>query len=248
MIWQPIHDPQLGCTSFVIGDAITGQGVVVDPLGAVGADAYVLAAQDLGLNIVEVVETHVHADHRSCAVELATSLGIPLGLSHRAPAKYDFKPLRQGDVIDLGQVSLAVWETPGHTPDSISLLVTDRGRGTDPWAVLTGDSLFVGDVGRPDLADPNPEAIRQASEDQYHSVHRLMALPDFTEVWPAHYGASPCGGLFMDRRPQSTIGYERLYNRFIQMGELDTFVEQQQRLLKPPPEGAKQIREQNLGV
>lgn len=243
-----MQDPTLGCSSFIIGDAVAGEGIAIDPLGALGVEAYIFAAQDLGVSLTQVVETHVHADHASCAQELASSLSIPHGLSHAAPAAFPFHGLHDGDVIQLGSVSITVWQTPGHTPDSISLVVRDIRRGEEPWAVLTGDSLFVGDVGRPDLADANAEAMRRASEDQYHSVHRLMTLPDYTEVWPAHYGASPCGGLFMDKRPNSTIGYERLYNPFLHMREVGTFIEQQQRLLKPPPENAQKLREQNLGV
>lgn len=247
MIWQPIYDPDVGCSSFILGDFVTGEGIVVDPLGSVGASAYVLAAQDLGLTLAEVVETHIHADHVSCARELATGLGIPHGLSHAAPAHFAFHALRDGDVLTMGSITVTVWETPGHTPDSISLIVRDTRRGKDPWAVLTGDSLFVGDVGRPDLVDADVELVQMASQDQYHSVNRLMTLPDFTEVWPAHYGASPCGGLFMDRRPNSTIGYERLYNPFLRIQDAATFVESQQRLLKPPPEDAQKLRQQNLG-
>ncbi len=247
MIWHPIHDPDLGCSSFIVGDSITGEGIVVDPLGKLGMSAYVLTAQDLGLTVVEVIETHVHADHASCARELAAELGIPHGLSHQAPAQFSFHQLRDGDVLTVGSVTLMVWETPGHTPDSISLVVRDTRRGPDAWAVLTGDSLFVGDVGRPDLADADPQMIRRASHDQYHSVNRLMTLPDFTEVWPAHYGASPCGGLFMDPRTNSTIGYERRYNPFVRVADVETFIDQQQRLLKPPPENAQKLRAQNLG-
>lgn len=243
-----MQDQTLGCSSFILGDTVTGQGIVVDPLGSLGAKTYILAAQDLGLDLTEVVETHVHADHSSAARELAQLLNIPHGLSHRAPAQFAFHALHDGDVLSLGTVELTVWETPGHTPDSISLVVADKRRGAEPWAVLTGDSLFVGDVGRPDLADADPPAIRKASQDQYESVHRLMTLPDYVEVWPAHYGASPCGGLFMDQRAHSTIGYERLNNPFIKMGSVEDFVEQQARLLKPPPEGAAQIRSKNLGV
>ncbi|PSR22162.1 MAG: MBL fold metallo-hydrolase [Sulfobacillus acidophilus] len=247
MIWYPMNDPSLGCSSFIVGDSASGEGIVVDPLGAIGVSDYVLAAQDLGITVVEVVETHVHADHASCARELAAALGVSHGLSHRAPAQFPFHKLSEGDVLTVGSVTLTVWETPGHTPDSISLVVRDKRRGDDAWAVLTGDSLFVGDVGRPDLADADPQMIRRASHDQFHSVNRLMALPDFTEVWPAHYGASPCGGLFMDQRTNSTIGYERRYNPFLRIADAETFVEQQQRLLKPQPEEAQKLRAQNLG-
>ncbi|MCY0878885.1 MAG: MBL fold metallo-hydrolase [Firmicutes bacterium] len=248
MIWQPIQDAELGCLSYIVGDPTTGEAIVVDPLGAVGAETYILAAQDLGVNLVKVIETHVHADHASSARTLSQLLGVPHALSHRAPASFAFEPLTDGDEWQMGQVHIRVWETPGHTPDSISILVADVRRSREPWLVLTGDSLFVGDVGRPDLADPNPEAIHEASVNQYHSVRRLMSLPDFTEVWPAHYGSSPCGGLFMDKKPNSTIGFERRFNPFVNMEDVETFVTQQQRLLKPPPAEAAELRRKNLGL
>lgn len=248
MIWTMLNDPALGCSSYLVGDEVSGTALVVDPLGALGADAYVLAAQDMGVAITHVVETHVHADHASAARELADALGLQVSLSHRAPAGFPFHPLHEGDRISLGSVSIEVWETPGHTPDSISLVVYDTLRGTDPWLVMSGDSLFVGDVGRPDLVDPNPDLIRQAAQDQFHSIHRFLTLPDFTELYPAHYGSSPCGGLFMNKKPHSTIGYERRYNRMLLIDDLNAFIEQQLVLLKPPPEQAATIRAANLGL
>jgi glyoxylase-like metal-dependent hydrolase (beta-lactamase superfamily II) len=112
---------------------------------------------------------------------------------------------------------------------------------------MTGDSLFVGDVGRPDLADADADAVRAAAAQQFQSVRRLMSLPDFVEVHPAHYGSSPCGGLFMSRKASSTIGYERRMNRMAQFTEEFPFIEQQLALLKPPPEEAAALRRRNLG-
>lgn len=248
MIFLPIHDVGLGCSSFVIGDETTGQAFVVDPLGSEGAESYVMTLQDLGLNLVSVIETHVHADHLSAARDLAAMSGAPMVLSRHAPAVFPFHPVADGDALDAGAVRALVWETPGHTPDSISLIISDRTRGGDPWVVLSGDSLFVGDVGRPDLADASPVAIEAASKAQFQSVRRLMTLPDYTEVWPAHYGSSPCGGLFMSRKPQSTIGYERRHNRALQIEDYGAFLDYQRRLVKPAPSEASQIRGRNLGT
>jgi glyoxylase-like metal-dependent hydrolase (beta-lactamase superfamily II) len=248
MIFLPIYDVGLGCSSFVIGDETTGQAFVVDPLGSEGAENYLMTVQELGLNLTLVVETHVHADHLSSARELAGMTSVPIVLSRHAPAVFPFQPVADGDILDAGAVRALVWETPGHTPDSISLIISDRTRGGDPWAVLTGDSLFVGDVGRPDLADAHREAVEAASKAQFRSVRRLMTLPDYTEVWPAHYGSSPCGGLFMSRKPQSTIGYERRHNRALQIEDYETFLDYQRRLVKPAPNQAAQIRSRNLGT
>ncbi len=248
MFWQVLRDPTLGCSSYVLGDDLEGSAMVVDALGAVGAEAYVLAAQEAGLAIRWVVETHVHADHASAAHELAVAVNVPVTLSHRAVASFPTTPVRDGDVIRWGSVGVTVWETPGHTPDSISLVVRDTVRGDDPWVVLTGDSLFVGDVGRPDLGDAASAKIRAAALDQFHSVRRFLTLPDFTEVHPAHYGSSPCGGLFMSKKPSSTVGYERRFNRMLMLDEPEGFVDQQLALLKPPPADAKRLRQVNLGA
>ena len=245
MIWQTLQNPELGCNSYLVGDEVTGRGLVVDPLAALGADHYVLAAQDLGINIEMAVETHVHADHASCARELVKSLRVTHGISQHAPVVFSHQDLEEGQILRFGMLSVEVWETPGHTPDSLSLIIRDLRRGTEPWVVLSGDSLFVGDVGRPDLADANETAIRNAARRQYASIHRLMTLPDGVELWPAHYGSSPCGGIFMNKSPHSTIGYERHANPFVAMDE-DTFVEQTLRLLKPPPQEAAKLRSQNL--
>ncbi|AEJ41484.1 beta-lactamase-like protein [Sulfobacillus acidophilus TPY] len=248
MIFVPMHDENLGCSSFIVADEVTTQGIIVDPLGALGAEAYVLAAAELGVSVRGVIETHVHADHASAARDVADALHVPIYLSHQAPAQFPFEPVHDGQVLDLGSLKVTFWETPGHTPDSISVLLTDLTRGDQPWAILSGDSLFVGDVGRPDLANPTDEGIDAASRAQFQTVHRIMQLPDFTELWPAHYGASPCGGLYMSRKPSSTIGYERHFNRFIRIQDEAEFMDQQKRLLKPPPENAAQIRSQNLGL
>ena len=245
MIWQTLQNPELGCNSYLVGDEATGRGLVVDPLGALGASHYVLAAQDLGIDVEMVVETHVHADHASCAHELSQCLRVPHGIGQYAPVVFPHEDLKEGQVLDFGMMSVQVWETPGHTPDSISLIIRDLRRGTVPWVVLSGDSLFVGDVGRPDLADADKAAIRNAARRQYASVRRLMTLPDGVKLWPAHYGSSPCGGIFMNKSPHSTIGYERQANPFVKMDE-DAFVEQTLRLLKPPPQEAAKIRQGNL--
>lgn len=245
MIWQTLQNSDLGCSSYIIGDEVTGKGLVVDPLEALGVDQYVLTAQDLGVDIEMVVETHVHADHLSCASELAQMLGVPHGISQHAPATFSHQDLRDGQTLEFGMLTVDVWETPGHTPDSLSFVIRDLRRGKAPWVVLTGDSLFVGDVGRPDLADADDQAIREAARHQHASVHRLLSLPDGVELWPAHYGSSPCGGIFMNKSPHSTIGYEREANPFLAM-DVDTFVEQTLRLLKPPPEEAARLRQQNL--
>lgn len=248
MIWKIIRDENLGCSSYLLGDEVSGYGMVVDPLESVGVAEYIFTAQDLGISINYVVETHVHADHRSSARELSKSLGLKVSYGHRAILNFDFESLADEQKISLGSVEVEVLETPGHTPESISLLVRDTQRGNDPMLVMSGDSLFVGDVGRPDLQDASADEIKKASREQFDSVRKLLNLPDFTELYPAHYGASKCGGLFMSKKPNSTIGFEKKCNIMANIPDANEFVDKQMKLVKPPPEEAKEIRATNLGI
>jgi hydroxyacylglutathione hydrolase len=222
---------------------------VVDPLDSVGVDAYILSAAEAGLTIEHVIESHVHADHASAAPALASATGVPVAVHAGAAPDYPHRGLADRERIHLGGVSLTVWYTPGHTPDSISLLVADATRSPEPWFVLTGDALFVGDVGRPDLGDDaSEEAVRAAALSLYHSLHdRLLTLGDDVEVYPAHYGASACGGLFMSRKPWSTIGFERRTNRALLQADPEAFTRHVLSLLKPPPPEARALRQRNLG-
>jgi glyoxylase-like metal-dependent hydrolase (beta-lactamase superfamily II) len=248
MIWASVQDTITGCSSYLVGDELTGQALVVDPLQSKTVAYYVLMAQDLGLSISYVVDTHTHADHESAARELAEAAQATLALSHRAPVHFAYAPLKEGDRFHLGSVEVEVWEMPGHTPDSLCLVLRDLDRGGEPWLVMTGDVLFVGDVGRPDLGESSEAAVKEAARAQFQSLDRLMELPDYVEVYPAHFGASHCGGLYMSRKYCSTIGYERRYNTLLQSRDPDRFVAEQLKFLKPPPEHARQVRAANLGV
>lgn len=147
-----------------------------------------------------------------------------------ADLKFAFKPVQEGDEISLGNVVMRIWHTPGHTPDSIAVLVTDRTRGDEPWMVLTGDTLFVGDVGRPDFGGD------EAADTLYASLERLMTLPDHVEVYPAHISGSPCGRS-MSGKPSSTIGFERRHNPALQMRDRGAFIRAIYDGLPPKPEG-----------
>jgi len=249
MVFTPILDPALGCASYLFGDDAIGSAVVVDPLESVGADGYILRAAEMGLTIEHIIETHVHADHPSAAGTLSAAVGVPVAMHPLARPAFPHAALADETRLDVGSLAVTVWHTPGHTPDSLSLVVADLTRAPEPWFVLTGDALFVGDVGRPDLVDGSDEAVRRAAGDLYRSVHeRLMSLPDDVEVYPAHYGASACGGLFMSRKPWSTIGFERRTNRAVQADSPDAFVRHVLALLKPAPPEAAILRRRNLGL
>ncbi len=243
----PMLDERNGCSSYIIGDEFRGSGVVIDPLRTIGYQKYIITASQNGVSIKEVIESHVHADHYSASKELARALGIKPSLSKVAPAKFEFNPLRDGDTFDMGFVKIRVMDTPGHTPDSVSLIVSDESRSKAPWCVFTGDSLFVGDIGRPDLVFSAEEDIRQASFDQYNSIfEKLLELPDFVEIYPAHSGSSACGGIFLSHKFSSTIGFEKKFNIFTTEKNKLEFSKKLLRNMKLQPENANEIRDWNL--
>ncbi len=230
----------------------SSQAIVVDPLAELGARAYALEAADRGLRIAYVIDTHVHADHRSAAQELARSTGATLAMPAGAPVEYHFQQLRDGDQITIGAVRLQVLHTPGHTPESICLLGFDTARSEQPWFLLSGDTLFPGDVGRPDLlldgADAQARTIEQAQQLHASLFGRLLALDDIVEIYPGHFGGSACGGVNMSGKPTSTIGFERRWNLALQQPDRDTFVQFVLESLRPQPEQYQQIKRENLRI
>jgi glyoxylase-like metal-dependent hydrolase (beta-lactamase superfamily II) len=214
----------------------------VDPQPQI--EPYLEAAAQKKLRIVRVIETHVQADHVSGARILAQTTGAAIGLHESASTGFPFEPLRDGEDLKLGNVIASVWHTPGHTPEGISLLVTDRTRGEAPWFVLTGDTLFAGAVGRPDLAGDGTET-RLAGE-LFESVQRLLTLPDHVEVYPAHFSGAACGkGL--SGKPMTTIGFERRFNPALQISDKDAFVRFALEGLPPQPPVFALNRARNLG-
>jgi hydroxyacylglutathione hydrolase len=170
-------------------------------------------------NITHVLETHVQADHASGGLALAQRTGAAYCLHEAADVAFDFTPLADGQELVCGNVTTRVLHTPGHTPESLSLVVTDRTRGPEPWFVLTGDTLFVGTVGRPDL----PGTAESSARELYRSVQRLLALPDHTELYPTHFSGSACGK-GMSGKPMSTLGFEKRFNRLLGLESEEAFV------------------------
>ena len=167
------------------------------------------------MRITHVIETHIQADHRSGGRELAKRTGAEYCLHESSEASFDFNQLKDGDEIACGNVIVRILHTPGHTPESICLLVTDKTRGPEPWFLLTGDTLFVGSVGRPDL----PGNAEENARTLYDSVQtKILSLPDFIEIYPAHFSGSVCGkGL--SGKASSTLTFEKRFNRFLNMTE-----------------------------
>jgi hydroxyacylglutathione hydrolase len=219
MIFRPFFDFEHGCAAYLFGCGGHGLCAVVDAREP-EVDEYIAFAQGKGMLITHVIDTHVHADHRSGGPRLAERVRAPYCLHRTADVRRPFTPVDDGQEIALGNTRIRVLHTPGHSPESISLVVTDLRRGAAPWFVITGDTLFSGGVGRPDLpGDARENAVRL-----YSSLHeRLLTLPDEVEVYPAHFGGSPCGA-GLSGKPSSTIGFERRFNRALSL-ERDAFID-----------------------
>jgi glyoxylase-like metal-dependent hydrolase (beta-lactamase superfamily II) len=190
-----------------------------------------------------VIDTHVHADHISTGRKLAELAGARYVLHARAGARFDFLSVSEGNVLDLGNVQIRVLHTPGHTPEHISLLVTDRTRGPEPWFLLTGHTLMVGDLGRTELASSAEEGARALFE----TTQKLKTLPDHIEVLPGAFSESVCGRS-LSGKPMSTLGFERRFNKAFQIADQEEFVRYMlQNIPTPPPEAAR-IRAINQGL
>jgi hydroxyacylglutathione hydrolase len=216
VLFRQFVDDDLGCASYLIGDDDSGEAVVVDPSYAI--EPYLEGAEDKGMRITRVLETHTHADHVSGHGRFALEHGVPVSIHAAAEPEYPFDPLEDGRLIELGQVCVRVIHTPGHRPEHCAFAVIDGERADEPWLVLTGDSLFVGTAARPDLAVEAAEGAR----DLYQSLKRLLELPDGVEVHPGHVSGSLCGSNMSSKR-STTIGFERRFNHSVGEGE-DEFV------------------------
>lgn len=219
MYFQSFYLTCLAHASYMVGS--DGIAAVIDPQRDV--DIYIEDAKQQGLKITYVIETHLHADFVSGHHELAERTGATIVMSAKAGATFPHRDVHDGDKIEFGKCVLQFLETPGHTPESICILVTDRERGNDPWAVLTGDTLFIGDVGRPDLsADHTPQQLAGMLHDSLHN--KLFPLPDSVEVFPAHGAGSLCGRSIGKER-SSTIGKEKQFNYALQPMTREAFVQ-----------------------
>ncbi|HJU68508.1 MAG TPA: rhodanese-like domain-containing protein [Gemmatimonadaceae bacterium] len=234
MLLRRFYDPKLAQASYLIACGRSGDAIVIDPNR--DAEQYVRAAETDGVRISFVTETHIHADFVSGSRELASRTGARLYLSGEGGHdwSYDFATsdgallLRDGDTIDVGNIALAVMHTPGHTPEHLTFLVTDRAVADEPMGAITGDFVFVGDVGRPDLLERAAKvegAMRAGARDLFMSLKRFAALPDWLQIWPGHGAGSACGK-GISAVPHSSLGYERRFNWAFSIADEEEFVRQ----------------------
>jgi glyoxylase-like metal-dependent hydrolase (beta-lactamase superfamily II)/rhodanese-related sulfurtransferase len=242
MIFRQITHDDLGCASYLIGDEQAGVAAVVDP--KLDIDEYLALARYMGVRIEHVLETHNHADHVSGHGRLAAATGAAIHVHRDAGAEYEHEPFDDGWELELGAVRVRALHTPGHRPEHTAFAVMDTARGPAPWAVLTGDTLFVGDVARPDLAVDKEEG----AHGMFASLHgKLLTLPRECEVWPGHLGGSLCGGPGMDMKVSSTIGYELAHNDLLGERDEEAFVARAIGSLAPQPPNFRAIVALNRG-
>jgi len=230
MIFRPYHYFETGCAAYLFGCGTLGKGTVVDAR-ADDVDAYIAFAATKGLRLTHVIDTHVHADHRSGGRELARRVDATYCVHESADVTFPFTALRDGDEIELGNTRVKVLHTPGHSPDSVCLVVTDLKRGPEPWFVLTGDTLFVGAVGRSNL----PVRARENAGQLYASLHdKLLKLPDDLEIYPGHFSGSVCG-VGLSGKPTSTLAFEKRWNPMLSLDQA-SFIEALSHVPPKPPE------------
>ncbi len=241
MNFRPFYRFETGCAAYVFGCASQGLACVVDPQEA-DVDEYVAFAESKGMRITHVLDTHVHADHRSGGRALAARSGAQYCLHRSAAVEFAFEQLDDGQVIELGNTLVRVLHTPGHTPESVSLVVSDLRRGPEPWFACTGDTLFVGAVGRPDL----PGHERDNAAELHRSVReKLLVLPDSLEIYPAHFAGSACGA-GMSGKPTSTIAFEKRWNPLLGLSH-EAFVDEVGGTVLPKPADVDEILRFNQG-
>jgi hydroxyacylglutathione hydrolase len=237
---QFLHTAPVGL-SYLFGCGGKAAGAVVDPAGDV--QPYLRAAEEAGMRIHFVIDTHVHADHLSAGRALAKAAGAAYVLSAEADVAFPFKGVGDGEILPLGNVTATVLHTPGHTPEHISLLVSDRTRSDEPWFVLTGHTLMVGDLGRTELA----VSAERGARDLFRSALRLKALADHVEVLPGAYAGSVCGRR-LSGKPWSTIGFEKRHNQALAIADEAEFVRFMLAEVPPAPPEAAGIRAANAGL
>jgi glyoxylase-like metal-dependent hydrolase (beta-lactamase superfamily II) len=235
VFFRQLLNDETACASYLLGCKTHGQLAVVEPHVDL-VDDYVSLAEAQGSPIVAVFETHVQADHVSGLPALVERTGARAYLPAGAGVEFDHRPLADGEVVKLGNTEIEAIATPGHAPAHHAYLVTDRTRADEPWFVLSGDALLVGDAGRPDLHAGTEHSVEEMARTLFRSLtERLLTLPDHIVLYPSHYSGSVCGrGL--SANPVSSVGFERRHNPALRLGSEEEFVAAITAQIPPPPE------------
>ena len=240
MFFRQLLNDDTACASYLLGCPTAGEFAVIDPHAEL-VDDYIRAAEAQGARISAVLETHLHADHLSGLPELVERTGATAYLPESAGVEFEHEELSDGERVKLGNTEIEAIATPGHAGAHHAYLVTDHRRGDEPWMVLTGEALLVGDAGRPDLHAHGDQTVEEMARALYRSLtERLLALPDHLLFYPAHYSGSVCGrGL--SGNPASTIGFERRHNRALAFDSEEDFVASLIEDIPPAPEQQAEI-------
>jgi hydroxyacylglutathione hydrolase len=238
--FRQLLNDDTACASYLLGCKSRGRFAVVDPHVDL-VDEYIALAESQAVPIAAVLETHVQADHVSGLPALVERTGATAYLPEGAGVDFEHHPVADGEVVEVGNTELRAIATPGHAGAHHAYLVTDHARADDPWLVLSGDALLVGDAGRPDLHAHGDHTVEQMARQLYRSLtERLLTLPDHLLLYPAHYSGSVCGrGL--SGHPTSTIGFERRHNKAVQLGSEQAFVDALVQDMPPTPEHQAEI-------
>ena len=241
MIFRQLFHEGMAAASYLIGCIAKGEAAVIDP--ALPAETYITLAAEKGLQIKVVLETHMHADYYSTGRAIQALTGATIYAPRLADVQFPHHAVDDNDEFHIGNLVVRAIHTPGHTPEHTAYAVSDTPRATRPWFVMTGDSLFVGDVARVDLVD----IPGTGTDIMYHSMQKLLALPDDVEIYPGHFGGSACGGRAMSGKASSTIGFERRFNWALQAPDLQTFNEWMKQDVREAVEGILTHRNTNRG-
>jgi len=233
------HQPN--AISYLLGCAGHGQAAVIDPIHP--PEHYLHEARKLGVQITSVIDTHLHADHASTARELATKTRAKYVLHESATTGYPYHAVQDGDTLQLGNVTLTTWHTPGHTPEHLTVLVTDRTRAPEPWLAFTGHTLLIGDLGRTELASDPATGARAL----YRTARRLLTLPDHIQIHPGAFSGSVCGRK-LSGVPSSTLGFERRFNHALTVENENAFVHLMLQDIPPRPANFEATRAANAGL
>jgi glyoxylase-like metal-dependent hydrolase (beta-lactamase superfamily II) len=241
IVRQLLHTNPVVAASYFVACGGKQAAIVIDPVD--NPRTYLDIAVETNTRVHHVIDTHVHADHASTGYALAMEAGARYVLHADVDARFPFHGVRDGDRIEIGNVLVDVWHVPGHTPEHIALVVSDRTRAAEPWLVFTGHTLMVGDMGRTELAS----SAEEGATSLFESADRLRALPDYVQVMPGAFAGSVCGrGL--SATPFSTIGFERRFNRAFSIADRAAFVDFMLREIPPRPPGAEENRRDNVGI